>query len=174
MAGTIDTSSCFLSTLNPFRYRAYVYDPETGLYCLGKRYYDPDAGRFISPDEPEMLDSRKFTLYERNLYAYCDNNPVKRKDLSGFFWETLWDLLSLGESVAAVIANPADPMNWVALVGDAIDVAIPYVGGIGEAAKASKIVSKADDLLQGKNIVLPLIKIIILSEIWQIESVQTW
>ena len=39
-----------LGTLQPFRYRGYVYDEETGLYYLQSRYYDPEVGRFISAD----------------------------------------------------------------------------------------------------------------------------
>ena len=39
-----------IGTLNPFRYRSYYYDTDTGLYYLINRYYDPDTGRFISPD----------------------------------------------------------------------------------------------------------------------------
>ena len=37
VTSTQDTSGVSLATLNPFRYRKYVYDPETGLYCLQKR-----------------------------------------------------------------------------------------------------------------------------------------
>ena len=33
VTSTQDTSGVSLATLNPFRYRKYVYDPETGLYC---------------------------------------------------------------------------------------------------------------------------------------------
>ena len=33
---------------NPFRYRGYYYDEETGLYYLKTRYYDPETGRFIT------------------------------------------------------------------------------------------------------------------------------
>ena len=36
-----------LGKLNPFRYRSYVYDEETGLYYLQSRYYDPLTGRFF-------------------------------------------------------------------------------------------------------------------------------
>ncbi len=39
-----------LGIQNPFRYRGYVYDQETGLYYLQTRYYDPELGRFISAD----------------------------------------------------------------------------------------------------------------------------
>ncbi|MEG2267834.1 MAG: RHS repeat-associated core domain-containing protein [Acinetobacter sp.] len=49
-----------LATLNPFRYRGYVYDTETGLYYLRSRYYNPDWGRFINSDNllgPGILSS---------------------------------------------------------------------------------------------------------------------
>ena len=39
-----------LAEINPFRYRGYYYDTETGLYYLQTRYYDPEVGRFISRD----------------------------------------------------------------------------------------------------------------------------
>ena len=35
---------------NPFRYRGYYYDEDTGFYYLNSRYYDPCIGRFISAD----------------------------------------------------------------------------------------------------------------------------
>jgi RHS repeat-associated protein len=33
---------------NPYRYRGYRYDSETGLYYLQSRYYNPDWGRFVN------------------------------------------------------------------------------------------------------------------------------
>ncbi|MEA4827168.1 MAG: RHS repeat-associated core domain-containing protein, partial [Clostridium sp.] len=35
---------------NPYRYRGYRYDNETGLYYLQSRYYNPEWGRFINAD----------------------------------------------------------------------------------------------------------------------------
>lgn len=39
-----------IGTDNPFRYRGYYYDNETGLYYLNSRYYDAETGRFINAD----------------------------------------------------------------------------------------------------------------------------
>ena len=39
-----------IAELNPYRYRGYYYDTETGLYYLQTRYYDPVVCRFISAD----------------------------------------------------------------------------------------------------------------------------
>ena len=85
VTSTQDTSGVSLATLNPFRYRKYVHDPETGLYCLGSRYYDPEVGRFVNADDPSTIFAKPQELYSKNLYVYCDNNPIIRKDVQGYF-----------------------------------------------------------------------------------------
>ena len=65
---------------NPFRYRGYYYDTETGLYYLNSRYYDPDTGRFINADG--YLNANG-DLIGFNMYAYCSNNPIMYTDPSG-------------------------------------------------------------------------------------------
>ena len=69
-----------LGLLQPFRYRGYVYDEETGLYYLQSRYYDPTTGRFISADT--LLSTGQGVL-GHNAYAYCSDNPIIRIDISG-------------------------------------------------------------------------------------------
>ena len=72
-----DTSGVSLATLNPFRYRKYVYDPETGLYCLGSRYYDPEVGRFVNADSIKFAAILgRYYVNRQNLYQYCFNNPI--------------------------------------------------------------------------------------------------
>ena len=144
VTSTQDTSGVSLATLNPFCYCKYVYDPETGLYCLGSRYYDPEVGRFVNADDPGVIFAKPQELYHKNLYVYCDNNPVVRRDLQGYFWETLFDIVSLGASVVEVCVNPGDPWNWAGLIGDAIDL-IPFVTGAGEATRAVKTANKVAD-----------------------------
>ena len=63
-----------LGKVQPFRYRGYVYDEETGLYYLRSRYYSSILSRFICSD----------TLIEANTFAYCLNNPIIRVDEDGF------------------------------------------------------------------------------------------
>ncbi len=72
-----------IANINPFRYRSYYYDTETGLYYLETRYYDPEIGRFISADSIEYLDPE--TIGGLNLFAYCNNNPVMYADPEGHF-----------------------------------------------------------------------------------------
>jgi RHS repeat-associated protein len=69
-----------LGLVQPFRYRGYVYDWETGLYYLQSRYYDPEVGRFISAD---VLLSTGQGVLGHNCYAYCLGNPVGMSDQSG-------------------------------------------------------------------------------------------
>ena len=61
--------------------RGYYNNAESGLYYLQSRYYDPQIGRFISPDTPDYLEPD--TIGGVDLYAYCGNNPVMRKDPTG-------------------------------------------------------------------------------------------
>ena len=68
---------------NPYRYKGYCYDEETGMYYLKSRYYAPEICRFISADDiSAMLDS-PMSLWDKNLYVYCDNDPVNKKDDDG-------------------------------------------------------------------------------------------
>ncbi len=70
--------------INP-RYRVYYYDQETGLYYLQTRYYDPKVRRFLSADDASVLTKDPERLTEKNLYAYCDDNPVMYQDDAGMF-----------------------------------------------------------------------------------------
>ena len=65
MFATEGSMASTLGKANPFRYRGYVYDEETGLYYLRSRYYDPEWGRFINADDElgekgELLDHNKY------------------------------------------------------------------------------------------------------------------
>ena len=62
---------------NPIRYRGYYYDNETKLYYVISRYYSPELCRFINPDSISLVGVSPMTLTDKNLYAYCDNNPIK-------------------------------------------------------------------------------------------------
>ena len=69
-----------VGTANPFRYRGYYYDNESGLYYLQARYYDAAVGRFINADG---FTSTGQGLFGNNMYAYCLNNPISYTDPSG-------------------------------------------------------------------------------------------
>ena len=79
-----------LGKAQPFRYRGYVFDEETGLYYLRSRYYNPGWGRFVNADV--LIGAGK--LLSHNFFAYCANAPVSFSDKHGqtrensFFYET--------------------------------------------------------------------------------------
>ena len=79
---TTGTMADTLGKLNPFRYRGYVYDTETGLYYLQSRYYNPETGRFINADG--YVSTGQGILGD-NAVAYCQNNPVRFGDTEGAF-----------------------------------------------------------------------------------------
>lgn len=78
---------------NPYRYRGYRYDAETGLYYLQSRYYNPEWGRFVNGDDTGILQLSKGELLEVNLFAYANNNPVMNSDKMGR--GVLYDLINL-------------------------------------------------------------------------------
>jgi RHS repeat-associated protein len=64
------------SFLNPYRYTARDYDPETGLQYSRARYYDEAVGRFISEDPAGFAGGP-------NLYASVQNRPMTFNDPFG-------------------------------------------------------------------------------------------
>ncbi len=77
-----DAVAINIATVNPFRYRSYYFDTETGLYYLQSRYYDPALGRFVNGDDAVYaIHGEAPTLH--NLYGYCINNPVSTFDKAG-------------------------------------------------------------------------------------------
>lgn len=118
---TTGTMAGTLGKLNPFRYRGYVYDTETGLYYLGSRYYNPETGRFINADN--SISNSFESVHGYNLFAYCFNNPVNMNDSSGSWPKWL-------EKVAKVVAVAAIVVTAAIVVA----VATAGTGGLGSAA----------------------------------------
>ena len=125
---------------NPLRYRGYYYDGETGFYYLTSRYYDPEVGRFLNADDPEILEVQE-DLYDKNLYAYCDNNPITRIDEDGDIWELAiagggtiaagsgFSLSALGGSILAGL-GAITPVGWIVIgtvvITSAVVISVQY------------------------------------------------
>ncbi|WP_243122880.1 RHS repeat-associated core domain-containing protein [Haloimpatiens lingqiaonensis] len=88
---------------NPYRYRGYRYDSETGLYYLQNRYYNPEWGRFINADG---IIGETGELLGHNLFAYSKNNCANMSDYSGFR-----PVYTLGEETEAMRAASYAVMN---------------------------------------------------------------
>lgn len=85
-SGITTLERAIVEDYNPYRYRGYYFDIESGWYYLQSRYYNPEWGRFISPDHHNVLMATPMGLTDKNLFAYCDNNPTMRIDENGEFW----------------------------------------------------------------------------------------
>ena len=85
-----DTSGSQAGSKNPFRYRGYYLDDETGLYYVSSRYYDPCISRWINADEQVSGDS----ILGTNLFAYCNNNPASMLDRDGREAVTIVEILA--------------------------------------------------------------------------------
>ena len=137
-----------IAFINPFRYRGYMYDAETGFYLTGTRYYDPVIGRFINADNPEILMEDQENLLQYNLFAYCWNNPVNMIDPTGESPANIIGGIIGGVSGAALgylLADALGLKGWkkwalisAATVGGAVLGAFlgPYVAKLGSSVAA--------------------------------------
>jgi len=76
----VSNNASHIANVNPFRYRGYYYDTETGFYYLQSRYYDPVVGRFLNADSQLTISLGIIGL---NQFSYCSNNPVNMVDFGG-------------------------------------------------------------------------------------------
>ena len=88
-------------------YRSYSFDPyfdrgytghehllnEFGLINMNGRMYDPNLGRFLSPDNYIQSPGNPQNY---NRYSYCLNNPLKYTDPEG---ELFWEAVLIGAAV---------------------------------------------------------------------------
>jgi RHS repeat-associated protein len=115
------------TSVAPFQFAGdwqYQADGDSSLMLLGNRYYDAEAGRFISLDPIQAGD---------NWYAYCDNNPLKwidplgldmdsiraslRQAIARGDWETVNIILkSLPAMTATALSRTLQPL-WSSLQG---------------------------------------------------------
>ncbi len=89
-----------IASINPFRYRGYYYDSETSMFYCNARYYDPEIGRFISPDSIDYLEPE--SINGLNLYCYCGNNPILYADPSG---HSVILALLIGAGIGALVGG---------------------------------------------------------------------
>nr|WP_255454025.1 RHS repeat-associated core domain-containing protein [Thioalkalivibrio sp. XN279] len=66
---------------------------QVGLIHMGGRVYDPEIGRFLSPDPFVQFPA---STQGFNRYAYVGNNPLSYTDPSGYFLKKLMKVAGIG------------------------------------------------------------------------------
>lgn len=118
-SGATSAQKQIVSTLNPFRYRGYYYDTETGFYYLQTRYYNPQWGRFLNADGYVNANGG---LIGFNMFAYCSSNPTMYFDSEGKECEEILEAWSAS-------------MWWLPVADGPIPIGeIVYFGGIAVLA----------------------------------------
>ena len=139
---------CFM---NPFRYRGYYLDNETGFYYLNSRYYNPLWGRFLNADG--YLNANG-DLIGYNMFAYCSNNPIMNIDPNGeWSWKAFWQgegatlaialICATAVAVTVVVTGGAAAVAWGAFAATAASSAL--VGTLST-------IDKSKDLEKGESI----------------------
>lgn len=121
---------------NNLTYRGYYYDSNLGMYYLQSRYYDPAICRFINADCPDVITATPDALTDKNLYAYCDNNPVMRVDEDGEFWLSA---ILIGAAIGAVVSGITSIITQKIETGtvNLAEVAISSIAGALSGALAT-------------------------------------
>lgn len=125
---------------NPFRYKSYYYDNETEMYYLRNRYYDPIIKRFINADNFFAVQGSPETLHNRNLFAYCDHNPLTRSDADGDAWMVA--AASFAAGMAASVAcqmvferKSIKEVDWLSAAVSGLGTAVGFMGIGGATGK---------------------------------------
>lgn len=133
-----------ISLFNPIKYKGYYYEDNIGLYRLDSRFYDPVIARFLNADDLSLITETPTSLSDKNLYNYCDNNPVMRKDSDGEFWH-----IAAGAAVGAVISGSIEVACQIIESGKVTDwgnVAKSAAGGALTGALAASGVGVAGQM----------------------------
>ena len=148
--------SATLGAVNPLRYRGYVYDSETGLYYLSSRYYNPVWGRFINADTADVVaTSPDKTHWDKNLFAYCDDNPVNRRDDGGDLWEYVVGKMIVGTVVGGLTGGISSMLDDAA-AGKEVSLA-SFAKGFFSGMLSGAVSTAASLVMEG---LVPLISIL--------------
>ncbi|MBQ7589898.1 MAG: RHS repeat-associated core domain-containing protein [Verrucomicrobia bacterium] len=118
---------------NRFLFQGREYDYDTALYYFRARWYEPETGRWLSPDPIGISGGL-------NLYAFCGNDPVNFVDPMGLWPD--WDVVGgyLSGFAEGAIGGAA------MMIDDAIPFFDPFssayedeCGNIDDAYKATQV-----------------------------------
>ena len=110
-------------------------------------------GRFISPDIPEVTTVTPMSLTDKNLFAYCDNNPVMRVDHGGAFWNLIIGALIGGGMEFAgqlLSGTPISAVNWGKVAVSALSGGLAAAVGPVAGCLISGVTNVAMDAIDGR------------------------
>lgn len=143
LLNTTGTLAGTLGKRNPFRYRGYVYDAETGLYYLRSRYYNPAMYRFLNADIFVVKAGYGPT---NSVFCYYFNNSISYTDANGRTEKSILDNISdFFERICEIIGSKIEydefgDGEWkyssvtVVKSNTTIDDVVTQIWGLGNAA----------------------------------------
>ena len=88
------------------RFPGQYFDKETNLHYNYFRYYEPETGRYISPDPIGLAGGV-------NVYGYVEGNPVTSFDSNGLDIEYANHSVGLGLNHSKIIITPNNQAHYV-------------------------------------------------------------
>ena len=97
------------------------------------------VGRFINSDSFDVITLSPTELYDKNLFAYCDNNPIDRADDGGEFWHIV-----AGAAVGGIVEAVSTALDG----GNVYEILISLgcgavAGGVSAACPAASVAINA-------------------------------
>ncbi|MCP4160871.1 MAG: hypothetical protein GY760_12435 [Deltaproteobacteria bacterium] len=89
--GNWKSSNSVLPAFTNRGYTGHEHIDEIGLIHMNGRVYDPEIGRFLSPD---VYIQSTYSTQSYNRYTYVHNNPLKYKDPTGHFLSTIMSFVA--------------------------------------------------------------------------------
>ncbi len=131
---------------------------------MGGRYYDPVTGRFLNADNLTILTMSPTAVTNKNLFSYCDNDPINRSDDQGDVWHIIVGGLigAMIGGLSQIIYNKASGKAWnddlfetmaTGFVGGALAASgVGLLGVIAGNATTAMAVNATSQLINNKGI----------------------
>jgi RHS repeat-associated protein len=131
---------------NP-RFPGQYFDKETGLHYNYFRYYEPETGRYLTPDPIGLAGGL-------NLYGYTLQNSMSFTDSDGLLPDAIVDLGLIAADIASYAYNKVrgcDTSEDIAsLKANTLGLLIPGATGLGLGVRAIGKITKGETTVIGR------------------------